>query len=129
MTPESLAAVAGAEFEASAAPARARASSAAAVRMTQTTGDVPGVVFIVSTLHQHFDLVGFDGDVGHQIDVAVLAHQDRVFQADGETLFANVNARLDGDDPARADRFRGQTHIVHVQTDRVADAVHEIFLE
>jgi hypothetical protein len=79
--------------------------------------------------HQLFDLLRFNGNVGHQIDRSLFGQQDIIFQPNSEALFRDVNARLDSQDPARRKRFMQEADIMHIESERVPQAVHEIFLQ
>src|SRR6056300_1272129 len=44
--------------------------------------------------HEGFDLIRFDRDVGHEIDVAIGADNDVVFETNGEAFVRQVNSRF-----------------------------------
>jgi hypothetical protein len=81
--------------------------------------------------------------VGHQVDgalfeserIRVMRHV--VFEADADvvrfdafdgTLVAEVEAGFDGHDPAGGEGFGGETDVMDVESEGVAEAVHEVLL-
>src|SRR5271170_2645369 len=79
--------------------------------------------------HERLDFIRLDWHVRQQVHRGVFGHQHIIFQADAESLLGNIYAGFNGHDPARLNGFGGNGDIVHIQTQRMADTVHEVFFE
>jgi len=69
--------------------------------------------------HHRLDVVGFEWDMAHQVDEAILGDQDVILEANSEVFFPDINARLDGEDMSGLDGFMPVTDIVHVKSNEV----------
>ena len=78
-------------------------------------------------VHQIFNFIGFDRDVGHQINRTIFRDQDIVFESNGETFIAKVNGGFNGHHPTGLHWLCDETEIVNIEPKRMADAVHKIF--
>src|SRR5215208_1103763 len=79
--------------------------------------------------HQLLNLVRFDGNIVHEVYRTLFGHEHVVFQTDGETLFFDIDGGLAGHDPTGLNWLGGEAHVVNVETERMSEAVHEIFLK
>ena len=57
----------------------------------------------------------------------ILGHHDVVLQAHAESLVRNIDAGFNRQHATGGERYVGISHVVDVQPQRVAEAVHEIF--
>ena len=69
--------------------------------------------------HHSLNVIGFEWNVAHQIDEAILGDEDVVFEANAEVFFPDINARLDCEDVSSLNRFMPVTDIVNVKPNEV----------
>src|SRR6516165_12730488 len=82
-----------------------------------------------SAFHALLDFVRLDRNVGHQVYRALFGDPHVVFQPDREAFLWNINSRLNRHHPACLQWLSSNSDIMDVQTQRMSDAVHEMFFE
>src|SRR5690606_27354674 len=78
-------------------------------------------------IHQFLYLFRLNGNVSHQVEVAVFLNDKIVFQADAYAFFRDIDPRFDCKHHSRNNWLVHGTHIMHVQTQMVRSTVHKVF--
>jgi len=77
--------------------------------------------------HARFYFVDRDGDVLHQVFVAIFSDPEIVFNAHAHFLFLNINSRFNSKYHPGLDGLGAGSKVMHVDTKVVRNTVIEVF--
>lgn len=80
-----------------------------------------------SGCHELLDVVWFDWDLCHQVEVSVFTYEVVVFEAYADVFVGNVDARFDGEEHTCGNRLIWDADVMDIEAEVVRGAMHEVF--